>query len=80
MLDDRVHHHIKYGGGQRVALRHTSLPFERHAVIPPRSGQHGQVAPVGPQHPPGVRADNVALQDLQAPGPVQSVITLFSLW
>ena len=29
MPDDRVHHHIIYVEGQRVALRHASLSFER---------------------------------------------------
>ena len=36
--DDRVHHHIKDGGGQQVALHYASLPSERRAVATPRSG------------------------------------------
>ena len=33
-----------------------------------------KAAPVGLQQPPGAGADVVALQDLQAHGPVQSVV------
>ena len=43
--DDRFHYHIKYGGGQQVALRHASLPSECRSVVTPRSGHHGQAAP-----------------------------------
>ena len=57
-----------------VVLCHTSFPFKHRAVITPRSGHHGQAASVGIQQPPGVRDNAAALQDLQAPGPVQSVV------
>ena len=46
---------------------------ERRDAGRPTGPHHGQAAPVGLHQPPGVRADTVALQYLQAPGPVQSV-------
>ena len=44
--DNRVHYHIEYVGGQRVALCHASLLSERCPVVTPRSSHHGQAAPV----------------------------------
>ena len=39
--DDRVHYHIEYCGGQRVALRHPPRAFESRPVVPSCSSRHG---------------------------------------
>ena len=72
--EDPVHHHIENGGGQRVSLRDSPRSLERFAVVSARPVSHGEAVTVGCQQPPGTGADAVALQDLQAPGPVQSVV------
>ena len=72
--DDRVHHHIEDGGGKRVALSDSPRPLERFSVVSSRPCYHGEATPVVCQQPPGAVAAAVAFQDLQAPGPVQSVV------
>ena len=42
VADDRVHHHIKYGGGQQVALRDPPVTCEWGAVVAPCLGYHDE--------------------------------------
>ena len=68
-----------YEGDRKIYMTYGHIvcsprPLERLAIVSARPGYHGEAAPVGCQQPPGAGADAVALQDIQAPGPFQSIV------
>ena len=74
--DHCVHHHIEYGGGQRVPLRHSPESLERRPVVAPCARYHPQPIPVYPEDVAVSRPHAISLQDFQAYVPVQGVIRL----
>ena len=72
----RIHHHIEYGGGERISLRHSSSSLKRHTIIAARPCYYCQPPPIRPEEPTGSGYHSVTFQDLKASGPVQGVIRL----
>ena len=67
---------IEYCGGERISLRHSSIPLKSCPVITARPCHHCQQPPINPEDPTSLGTHAVALQDIKAPGPVQGVIRL----
>ena len=67
----RIHHHIEYGGGERISLRHSTSSLKRHPVIANHPCHHRQPPPIRLGDTTGSGSNAVTFQDLNAHGPVQ---------
>ena len=72
----RIHHHIKYGGGEQISLYHTPRSMKHNPIVSACLCFHFQPPPIRLEEPPGSGAHAVPFQDLQSLVPVQSVIHL----
>ena len=73
-----IHHHSKYGGRERVSLRHYTRSLKRCPVVSARPFYHRQMHPMCLEEPMGPGDHAVTFQDIQAPGPLQ--VTLEVYW
>ena len=69
----RIHHHIEYGGGEWISLRHSSISLKCCPVIATRPCHRRQPPPISPEDQTGSGAHAVTFQDIKAPGTVQGV-------
>ena len=76
VLHHRIHNHIECGWGERISLRHSSVPLKRRPVIAARPCHHSQPPPICLENPTGSGSHAVTFQDLKAPGPVQCITRL----
>ena len=71
-----IHHHMEYGGGQRVPLCHPPKTHKLLPVVASRSCNHPQPISVRTEDAARSRSHAASLQDFQAYVPVQVIIRL----
>ena len=71
-----IHHHIEYGGGERISLCYSTLSPKLLPVVSARHCYHRQPPLICLEEPMGPGAHTVTFQDIQAPEPIQCVIRL----
>ena len=69
----RIHHHIEYGGGERIFLRHYTSSHKRRPVISACPCHHRQPPPIRLCEPAGSGNHTITFQDIKALGPIQGV-------
>ena len=76
VANHRFHHHIEDGGQHWVALDDAYLSAEGFSVLPSCLCHHLQPIPVPVEEVNGPRPNAISLQDIQALGPVQVIVSL----
>ena len=70
-----IHHHIKYVGGERISLCHSTRSLKLRLVVSACPCYHCQLPPIRLEDPTGLGAHTVPFHDLQAPGTDQGVMS-----